>query len=147
MSETWGGAFLRALRIALWLFALAVVSIASALIWSEWRTNVAEFEADLDPRPREPMEEFPEPLQDDVAARVARAKDGLAWVNRRFAVNGGICAAIGAGLIGVVVYRRRSPRAAPSSWRSWILVLPIVAVLVALAVIWLSTVLRGTMRG
>ena len=147
MSETWGAALLRAVRISVWLFALAVVSIASVLLWSEWRTNVAEFEANLDPRPRPDWEEFPG-VHDDAAARVAAAKDGLAWVNRRFAVNGGICGAIGAGLIaGAVVYRRRSPRAPRSSWRSWILMLPLLAVLVALALVWLGVAARGTMRG
>jgi hypothetical protein len=146
MSGTWGSAFVRALFIAIWLLALAVVSIASVFIWSEWRRNVAHFEADLDPRPREVMEEFPN-ARDDVAARVARAKDGLAWVNRRFAVNGGVCAALGAGLIGgAIVYRRRSPAPQPR-WRAWVLALPLAVVLAALALMWLGTQLRGTLRG
>ena len=146
MSETWGRAFVRALFIAVWLVALAIFSIASVYIWSEWRRNVAHFEADLDPRPREGMEEFPN-ARDDVAARVARAKDGLAWVNRRFAVNGGGCAAISVGLLGgAFVHRRRSPAARPG-WRSWILALPLTAVLVLLVLVWLGTALGGALRG
>jgi hypothetical protein len=147
MSETWGAAFVRALFIALWLVALAVVSIASVFIGSEWRTNVAAFEADLDPRQRADMEEFP-PGQDNVAERVARAREGLAWVNRRFAVNGGICAAFGAVLIGgAFVYWRRSRHAGRPRRRTWILALPLAAALAVLVVIWLSMILAGSIRG
>lgn len=137
MPEAWSRAVVRAGVIAVWIVAFAVVTIAGVLIWSEWRTNVAHFEADLDQRPRAGWEEFPD-AHDDVAARVAAAREGLAWVNRRFAINGGICAAIGAGLIGTaVVYRRR--RGVWPGWRTWILVLPLAAVVVALAVAWLTT--------
>jgi hypothetical protein len=146
MPEAWSGAVVRAGVIAVWIVAFAVVTIAGVLIWSEWRTNVARFEVDLDPRPRVGMEEFPDAPPDDVTARVASAREGLAWVNRRFAVNGGACTAIGAGLIGIaVVYRRR--RGAWPGWRTWALVLPLVAVLVALAVAWLATELRGAITG
>ena len=146
MPEAWRGAVVRAGLIAVWIVAFAIVAIAGALMWNEWRTNIAEFTADLDPRPRAAWEEFPDAPPDDVAARVASARAGLAWVNRRFAINGGICAAIGAGLIGVAVsYWRR--RGAWPAWRTWVVVLPLVAALVALAVAWLATALRGTMRG
>jgi hypothetical protein len=145
MPEAWSGAAVRAAAIAVWIVALAVVASAGVLIWTNWRTNVAELEADLDPRPRAAMEEFPN-AQDDVTARVARARAGLAWVNRRFAVNGATCAAIGAALIGIaVIYRRR--RGAWPGWRTWALMLPLVAVLVALAVAWLATALRGAIPG
>ena len=146
MPEAWSGVVVRAGVIAVWIVAFAVVAIAGVLMWSEWRTNVAEFAADLDPRPRGGWEEFPD-VHDDVTSRVASAREGLAWVNRRFAVNGGICAAIGAGLIGVaVIYRRRRGGAWPA-WRTWVLVLPLVAVLVALVVAWLATALRGAIPG
>jgi hypothetical protein len=138
MPEAWSGAVVRAGVIAAWIVAFAVVSIAGVWLWSEWRTNVAEFTADLDPRPRGGWEEFPDAPPDDVTARVASAREGLAWVNRRFAVNGGTCAAIGAGLIAVaVIYRRRLRRGPRPTWRTGIFVLPLVAVLAFLVLAWL----------
>lgn len=150
--ETWPTACARALRVVLWLFAMAVVIGEGALRVSEWRTNVSEFKADLDPRPRD-MEEFPQ-VHEDAAARVKNAREGLAWVNKRFAVNAGICGAIGAGLIaGAVVYRRRrrargalfeEPRA---SWRTWVLAVPLAFLIAALGLAFLASALRGTMTG
>ena len=145
MREGWSSAVVRAGVIAVWIVAFAGVTIASVLVWSEWRSYVAKYEADLDPQPRADWEEFPD-VHDDVTARVARAREGLAWINRRFAVNGGICFAIGAGLIGIAVaYRRR--RGAWPAWRTWVLVVPLVAVLVALAVVWLAAAMSGAIRG
>lgn len=87
MSETWRHALARALRVVLWLFALAVVSVEGVLLFSEWRMNVSEFKTNLAPEPRD-MEEFPQ-VHEDVAKRVANVREGLAWVNKRFAVNAG----------------------------------------------------------
>jgi hypothetical protein len=152
VRETWPTAFTRAVRIVLWLSAMAVVVAQGALLFSEWRMNVAEFKANLDPRPRD-MEEFPQ-VHEDVAKRVADAREGLAWVNKRFAVNGGLCGAIGAALMGgAVVHRRRrrlrgalfeEPRA---SWRTWVLAVPLAFVIVVLGLAFLGTLLRGTMTG
>jgi len=148
VTETWANAFARAVRVVLWLFALAIVSVAGVFIWNEWRTNVAEFEADLDLRPRD-MEEFPN-VHEDVAKRVASARDGLAWVNRRFAVNGGVCAAAGAALIGGAVAYRRRRRVrgdASASWRTWVVAVPLAFGLVVLTLAWLATNLRGAIPG
>jgi hypothetical protein len=143
VSDSWPRAFLRAIPIALWFFALAVVFVVGAVNWHDWRRNVAELKADLDPRPHEDPEMFPGG-HEDVRARVKRAADALEWVNRKYGGNLAICSAIGAVLIAVgIAYRQR----ARPSWKTWVFVAPLLTGLVVAAVAWLGTALRGAMTG
>jgi hypothetical protein len=146
MLDSWARAFLRAIPLALWFFALAVVSVAGAVNWQDWRRNVAHFESDLDPRPRED-EMFPG-YHEDVQARVTAAADGLKWANRHYGGNLAITAAIGVGLIAVaIVYRRRVPRDRRPSWRTWLFIVPLVAGLFVTGLIWLGLAMRGAITG
>jgi hypothetical protein len=146
MRDSWTRAFLRAIPVAVWLFAFAVVSVVGVLNWQEWRRNIAHFESELDPRPRED-EMFPD-YHEDVEKRVTGAADGLKWVNRHYGGNLAISGAIGAALIAVViVYRRRVPRERRPSWRTWIFVVPLLAALVVAGLLWLGLAMRGAITG
>jgi hypothetical protein len=142
VRDSWARALLCAIPIAAWLFALAVVSVAGVVNGQSWRTNVAELESDLDPRPRED-EMFPG-AREDVHARVKRAADGLERVNRHYGGNLAICSVIGATLIAAgIVYRQR----VRPSWRAWIFVVPMITGLVVAAVAWLGSAMRGAITG
>ena len=145
-GDSWARSFLRAVPLALWFFALAIVSVVGALNWQDWQRNVEHFQSDLDPRPRED-EMFPD-VHEDVQQRVTAAADGLKWVNRHYGGNLAICAAIGAALTAAaIVYRRRVPRIKRPTWRTWLFVVPLVAGLVVAAVIWVGFGMRGAITG
>jgi len=67
--------------------------------------------------------------------------------NKRFAINGGLCVAIGAGLIGGAIhYRRHRRRVWPgdrASWRTWVMFAPLAFGLAVLGLAWLASQLRG----
>jgi hypothetical protein len=143
VRESWAQAFLRAIPIALWLFALAVVFVAGAVNWQDWRLNVAELKADLDPHPHEDPEMFPR-VHEDVQARVKRAADGLDRVNREYGGNLAICSVIGAVLIAVgIAYGQR----ARPSWKTWVFVVPLITGLVVAGIAWVGVAMRGAITG
>lgn len=108
--ESWRTAVWRAVRIVVWVFALAIVATVGVFVWIDWQSSGG----------------------------------GL---DKRFVVNGALCVAIGAALIGgAIAYRRHRRRVWPddrASWRTWVLFAPLAVGLVVLALAWLASNLRG----
>ena len=146
MSESWGRATVRAIPIALWIFALGVVSIVGADKWSRWQNAAVHCEMDMDPTPRV-SDEFPA-YHEDTAKRVAEATEGLKLVKHDLHVEVGTCAALVAGLIGLAfVYRRGVPRHNRPSRRSWLLTIPLVFVFGVIGLLWFAAGLAGALKG
>ena len=144
--ESWGTATMRAIPIALWILALGVVSIVGAYEWDRWRSVAASYEMDMDPTPRV-SDEFPA-YPEDTAKRVAEATAGLKDVKHELRVHVGTCAALAAGLIGVVfVYRRRVPPHERPSRRSWLLAVPLILLFGVVGLLWLAAGLAGAIKG
>ena len=146
MSESWGRATRRAIPIALWILAVGVVSLVGADEWSTWANVVQHYEMDMDPAPRV-SEEYPA-YHEDTAKRVAEATSGFMHVKHELHVRVGTCAALLAGLIGLLfVYRWRVPRDARPSRRSWLLAIPLVVLFGAIGLLWFAAGLVGALKG
>jgi hypothetical protein len=144
--ETWGRSTLRAIPIALWISALAVVTIVGAYEWDRWGDAAVGYEMDMDPTPRV-SDELPA-YHEDTAKRVADAAAGLKDVKHEQRVQVGTCAALAAGLIGLAfAYRRRVPRQDRPSRRSWLLAIPLVLVLGVIGLLWFAAGLAGAIKG
>ena len=102
MRHSWPRAFLLAIAVSLWLFGLAVVSVAIAVNWDGWQRTAREIKA------------------------------GWGSTNQYsgyLAIWAAIGAAL---IGAAVVYWRLVPRERRLPWRTWIFVVPMMAGLVAL---------------
>jgi hypothetical protein len=144
--ETWGRAAVRAIPIALWILALAVVSIVGVYEWDRWQSVAASYEMDMDPAPRV-SEEFPN-YHEDTAKRVADATAGFKDIKHELRVHVGKCAALAAGLIAVpFIYRRRVPPEDRPSRRSWLLAVPLILLFGVIGLLWFAAGLAGAIKG
>jgi hypothetical protein len=146
VSESWGKAFVKAIPLAIWIFALALTAIVGTYEWSRWRGVAEQYEVDLDPRPRV-VDEYPD-YHEDAQKRVAEATSGLRGVKRELHVDMAIFAAVMAGLIALpFVYRRLLPPGARPTRRSWLLAVPLLVLFAVLVVVWVGMAMRGAITG
>ena len=117
MRGCWLRAFLLSIPVTLWLFALAVVSVATAVNWDSWKRSAAEIEAGFGSTNR-----YSGYLA--ICAVIGVSLLGVA-----------------------VVYWWRVPRERRLSWRTWIFAVPMTAGLVALGLKVLGYAMRGAILG